>query len=223
MNINYEESKENSRNLLSTSIILKFSTIFWKIKFPFAFLPNNRLVKSYSNKTMTKPEIIQQLEAGFLNTTHTFQQTSEEKFFDKPASGKWTVAENLVHLIRAVKPLNQAFLLPTFAFRLLFGKPNRPSRSYEELVAKYHKKLAEGGSASGRFIPKVAQDDKKEHLIERFIEANNTFVKRVKTLKEEDLDRYLIPHPLLGKLTIREMLYFTIYHTQHHLLAVKGL
>ena len=105
---------------------------------------------------MTKPQIIQQLEAGFLNTTHTFQQTSEEKFYDKPTSGKWTVAENLVHLIQAVKPLNQAFLLPTFAFRLLFGKPTRQSRTYAELVAKYHKKLAEGGKASGRFLPKVA-------------------------------------------------------------------
>jgi hypothetical protein len=25
-----------------------------------------------------------------------------------------------------------------------------------------------------------------------------------------------LPHPLLGKLTLREMIYFTIYHVQHH-------
>lgn len=24
------------------------------------------------------------------------------------------------------------------------------------------------------------------------------------------------PHPLLGKLTLREMMFFTIYHVQHH-------
>ncbi len=30
-------------------------------------------------------------------------------------------------------------------------------------------------------------------------------------------DRTLLPHPLLGKLTVREMLYFTIYHVEHHL------
>jgi hypothetical protein len=172
---------------------------------------------------MTLPQIIQQLEAGYLNITHTFQNTSEEAFFNQPTNGKWSVAENLAHLITSVKPLNQAFMLPNIAFRLLFGKPNRTSRSYEELVAKYQKKLAEGGGASGRFLPKVTQEDKKDDLIECFIEANNIFVKRVKSLKEEDLDRYLIPHPLLGKLTLREMLYFTIYHTQHHHKTVEGL
>ena len=34
--------------------------------------------------------------------------------------------------------------------------------------------------------------------------------------READLDRYLLPHPLLGKLTIREMLFFTLYHNYHH-------
>jgi hypothetical protein len=30
------------------------------------------------------------------------------------------------------------------------------------------------------------------------------------------LDEYLLPHPLIGKLTIREILYFTIYHNLRH-------
>jgi hypothetical protein len=34
--------------------------------------------------------------------------------------------------------------------------------------------------------------------------------------REEDLDRYRLPHPLLGKLTVREMLLFTVYHNYHH-------
>ena len=38
---------------------------------------------------------------------------------------------------------------------------------------------------------------------------------------EEDLDRYLAPHPLLGKITLRELAYFTIYHTHHHLQIIK--
>jgi molybdopterin synthase catalytic subunit len=33
---------------------------------------------------------------------------------------------------------------------------------------------------------------------------------------EKDLDYYVIPHPLIGKLTLREMLFFCIYHVQHH-------
>jgi hypothetical protein len=38
--------------------------------------------------------------------------------------------------------------------------------------------------------------------------------------READLDRYLLPHPLLGKLTLREMLHFTLYHNYHHVQSV---
>jgi hypothetical protein len=31
----------------------------------------------------------------------------------------------------------------------------------------------------------------------------------------------ILPHPLLGKITIREMLYFTAYHVQHHENIIK--
>ncbi|NBX80802.1 MAG: DinB family protein, partial [Flavobacteriales bacterium] len=38
---------------------------------------------------------------------------------------------------------------------------------------------------------------------------------------EDDLDKYVLPHPLLGKLTLREMLCFTIYHVKHHVEIIK--
>jgi hypothetical protein len=40
--------------------------------------------------------------------------------------------------------------------------------------------------------------------------------KAVDSWREADLDRYRLPHPLLGKLTLREMLFFTLYHNYHH-------
>ncbi|MCB9182399.1 MAG: DinB family protein [Flavobacteriales bacterium] len=45
--------------------------------------------------------------------------------------------------------------------------------------------------------------------------------KRTSRWSESDLERYLLPHPLLGKLTLREMLYFTLYHVQHHQALVQ--
>jgi hypothetical protein len=30
-----------------------------------------------------------------------------------------------------------------------------------------------------------------------------------------------MPHPLLGKITAREMIYFTVYHSEHHVAATK--
>ena len=46
------------------------------------------------------------------------------------------------------------------------------------------------------------------------------YTKNIDKLDEEDLDNYILPHPLIGKTTIREMLYFTIYHVQHHHKAI---
>ena len=41
-------------------------------------------------------------------------------------------------------------------------------------------------------------------------------------ISEHKLDRCILPHPLLGKLTLREMIYFTIYHMEHHLVHLKA-
>jgi uncharacterized damage-inducible protein DinB len=38
---------------------------------------------------------------------------------------------------------------------------------------------------------------------------------------ERALDARQLPHPLLGKLTVREMLFFTLYHNRHHVDVVK--
>lgn len=33
---------------------------------------------------------------------------------------------------------------------------------------------------------------------------------------ETQLDSYLLPHPVLGRVTVREMLMFTLFHFDHH-------
>jgi hypothetical protein len=37
-----------------------------------------------------------------------------------------------------------------------------------------------------------------------------------KKTTDPHLDHFIAPHPLLGKITLRELCYFTIYHTLHH-------
>lgn len=39
---------------------------------------------------------------------------------------------------------------------------------------------------------------------------------------EADLDRVRMPHPILGPLTVREMLFFTLYHDGHHVEAARA-
>lgn len=43
----------------------------------------------------------------------------------------------------------------------------------------------------------------------------------VREWDEAALDRIRLPHPLLGKLAVRETLLFTLYHDRHHLDAVR--
>ena len=40
--------------------------------------------------------------------------------------------------------------------------------------------------------------------------------------KEDDLKSYQLPHPVLGKLSIKEMIFFTIIHTDHHRMQIES-
>ncbi len=53
-------------------------------------------------------------------------------------------------------------------------------------------------------------------LLNEFSTASAELVSVAEKWTEDDLDRFLLPHPLIGKLTIREMLFFTIYHNLRH-------
>jgi DinB superfamily len=167
---------------------------------------------------MTKNEIITAAEKIFSSFISYCDTIDENIFFDKPTP-KWSVAENVQHLIVSTNTSTLAFSLPKFLVRWIGGKPNRKSRTYEELVTKYKNKLAAGGAASGRFIPKpIAINFGKEKLMRNWNKVTTKHIAAIqKNRTENDLDNYLVKHPLLGRITLRELCYFTIYHTEHHL------
>ncbi|MEN9686810.1 MAG: hypothetical protein RLZZ28_2596 [Bacteroidota bacterium] len=138
--------------------------------------------------------------------------------------GKWSALEQLDHIVKSVSPVNMALGLPKFIVKWRFGVANRPSKTFEELVAKYNRKLTEGGRASGRFVSLNVGIYQKEELLKNLTLLVKRLCDKTVDHSEEALDKYLLPHPLLGKLTFREMLYFTAYHVEHHLALVnKGL
>ena len=129
---------------------------------------------------------------------------------------KWTAGQQLDHIYLSVKPVALALSLPKFFIRFVFGKANRPGRTYEDLVKKYLTKLENGGRATGRFIPKNISLNQKETISKALIKNTNLLCSKIEKYSEQELETFILPHPLLGKLTIREMLYFTIYHAEHH-------
>lgn len=149
---------------------------------------------------------------------------SEVDFFYQP-DGKWSPAQQIRHLTTATRHSLLAFTLPKFLVRTVGGKPNRPSRTYDELVAKYKLKLEQGGKASKRYIPKPVSADIGKYTL---LNAFHASMKKMSTAlnkkwKEHQPDLYTVPHPLLGKITIRELGYFNIYHTLHHLESIRKM
>ncbi len=51
----------------------------------------------------------------------------------------------------------------------------------------------------------------KVHLLQKNLSSWNDF----------QLDTHRMAHPLLAKLKVRQMLYFTIFHTQYHLMQYR--
>ena len=136
--------------------------------------------------------------------------------FELTPNGKWSAGQQLDHIVRSVKPLVNALRLPNFGLKIIVGKANRPSRSYDELISKYQSKLAEGGQATGSFVPKPVVLRQKEGLITTLENLVRKLCRQIDGYSEEQMDHLILPHPLLGKLTLREMMYFTFYHVKHH-------
>jgi hypothetical protein len=110
--------------------------------------------------------------------------------------------------------------------RLLFGSSGRPSRTFSGLRDTYLGVLAKGGGA-GSFAPETTMELGKDEqdrakLMATRENVTTSLTNVIARWSDADLDRYRLPHPLLGKLTVREMLLFTVYHNYHHVRSVAA-
>ncbi|MBC7949187.1 MAG: DinB family protein [Chitinophagaceae bacterium] len=164
---------------------------------------------------MNQKEIIEKLETSHREFSHFIMSLNDAQLTTAP-EGKWKPIQHLDHICRSVGAVSQALMLPKIVIRLVVGISNRPSKSYDALVEKYKSKLNQGGKAKGRFVPGSANPASKNNLSDKMENSVRKLCRRLLSYSEDQLDYYILPHPLLGKLTMREMLYFTIYHAEHH-------
>ena len=164
---------------------------------------------------MTRSEIVTRLRDDHTRFAVMISSLSDEEFM-LSVDGKWSAGHQLDHIYRSVKPLRTAVRLPGFVPRLLFGKPQKDSRSFEEVVARYQDKLTAGGKAIGGFVPKPVQVTHRNSLIIKMTDTVETLARSLEKKEEAALDTIQLPHPLMGRITLREMLHFTIYHVGHH-------
>jgi hypothetical protein len=175
------------------------------------------------------PYAIEHLSRGLQRLTRTgttfFESMALDTFFAAQGD-RWSPAEHVLHLIKSSKPLRFAYRLPPTVLRLLFGEATTESRTFESLRSDYRKTLDAGGQA-GRFSPtrERAPDDpaqRRRDILRQWSAVNDSVSTAWGKWRSLELDRTRLPHPLLGKLTAREMAIFTVYHTSHHLTLVAG-
>jgi hypothetical protein len=153
-----------------------------------------------------------------------YLSTLPDATFFKPQGTAWSPADHVRHLRKSTAPLVLALKLPRWVLALRFGRTDRPSRSFIEIRDAYRQLLA-GGAQAGRYAPDpegtpADSHDRRREIMDAWTTAAVGLQNLMTRWPERALDRHLLPHPLMGLLTIREMLAFTVYHTAHHLRRV---
>ena len=164
---------------------------------------------------MKKEEIIQKMQERHQAFFKAFAEMSDDDFvlhFEE----KWSPGQHLLHMYRSVKALGQARMVPNFVIKQMYGSAKVPSLSYEDLVQRYQNKLAKGGKATGKYIPPEVVTEQKTAILEKFRKEIAKLNGWIAKFSEKQLDTLMLPHPLIGKITLREMLYFTLHHVRHH-------
>lgn len=147
-----------------------------------------------------------------------------EEEFVAPIGASWSPADHVRHLTKSVRAVSRGMAMPKLLLRVVFPMRARVSRRYEVLVQAYHRALRDGGQA-GRFAPSPRAvtgppDAYRREVLEQHREAVERLAAQAMSWTRHQVDDIAMPHPLLGKLTVREMLMFTLYHNHHHVLVV---
>lgn len=169
---------------------------------------------------MLRSQLQANLTTTYTNFCNFFDQLPPTDW-DRPLGEKWNSSQQVAHLLLSVKPVKQALRLPKWILRWKFGQANRPSRSYDQLVTRYQERLGPGKKAPERFAPQPSSQAERAQKLLALQKKIKLLAKALNGYSEKQLDEMILPHPLLGKLTLREMIYFTIYHAEHHLLIAQ--
>ena len=171
---------------------------------------------------MQKDSIIELLETKHKALFQWLENHDDDKW-DKGPEGKWTTGQHILHLLQSIYKLNYALSFPKFILRYKFGVANRHVRDYDTVVNRYHDKLKKANGAT--FGPsrnmKVPKLNDKSYLIDRIKTENKKLQYKTRKWSDKQLDTLILPHPLIGKMPVREIIMWTAYHVEHHTKSLK--
>lgn len=172
---------------------------------------------------MTNIEITHLLKENEKSLLQLFEER-DQAFWVKQPDGKWSAGQHVIHLVQSSKPLLKALQLPNFIIKWRFGKSNRPSRSYVDVINRYNEKLsAVGTGVVGPFsrVMPTSQPSESIKWLSEISDLNTKINKLTLGYSKKSLETLLLPHPLMGKMTLNEILMWNAYHTEHHVNVLK--
>lgn len=138
--------------------------------------------------------------------------------WDKGPDEKWTTGQHAIHLLQTLTLINKALSMPKFLLRLKFGKSNRAVRDYNTVVQRYEERLkdAKGKTFKGSKNMKIPDIKDKAYVLNRIQVEHKKLEYKTRHFSDKSLDSIILPHPLMGKMPIRELLMWTAHHVAHH-------
>lgn len=167
---------------------------------------------------MNKPEIADLIDEKHNSLLAFLADHPTEKWNQGPEN-KWTAGQHVVHLIQSYAAMNKGLGIPKLLLHYKFGKANRGPRTYDEVVANYYNKMSIAGdvvSPVSLHMPDTPVDGKQK-LIEELTEKKEVIKRRLSNLSEKQMDKYLLPHPLMGRMLLREVIMWSAFHVEHHM------
>ncbi len=168
----------------------------------------------------SKSEILASMDDINQKVKSFYREISPELFFHDGLGG-WSPAQNLSHLEDIAKGGVLLLQLPKFLF-LIFGK-RESQRDFKTLQTDYigsDKSIYLGPLVPASIPPK----DYKKQIADLMIKWDKVCTELravVQSIPEEDYDKYSMPHPTMGMLSLREVLYLIIIHPIHHSYKVE--
>lgn len=166
---------------------------------------------------MKKEDIVDLLEEKHQKLFNWLKNQPKDSFKKGP-EGKWTTGQHIEHLVDSIQQLNKALSFPPFLLKSKFGKSNREVRNYDDIVKRYQDKLAANQERAREFNSNVKTPTEKKYkqLLTTLEIQNKKLQYKTQKWKDKNLDNLILPHPLMGKMPIRELIMWTAYHTEHH-------
>ena len=163
---------------------------------------------------MNKAEVRNDLRENTRQLLSVIQEFPETKFNTLPSGDEWSAGQVCEHLIK----------VETGTLRLYTGKTESCDRDPEEKITTIKKRLGDRDTKMSAFGPIIPDENPKNKT--KVLEKLQDIRQRLTSLIEvHELTELVLgfDHPLFGRLTRIEWIYFSIYHSRRHIYQIQEI